>query len=178
VLRDVAPDDPSNAVLVGLCSGAYHAVEGALATPVRGVCVVNPMLAFVPPEDGKLDGRRQASAAPKRWARSLPGHRLVGRVTDRLPSAMWWIINRLAVEAAPARSLTKVLGSGVDVFVIAGDYEARLLSRGERRTLRRLQETGRFRMEIIPDLEHSLFERHGRELATRLLTDHVLVTYG
>jgi pimeloyl-ACP methyl ester carboxylesterase len=178
VLRDVAPGDPSNAVLVGLCSGAYHAVEGAIATQVRGVCVVNPMLVFLPPEDGKLDGRRQASAAPKRWARSLPGHYLVGRLGDRLPSVVWRMINRLAVEATPARSLSKVLDGGVeDVFVIAGDYEARLLTRGEDRTLRRLRETGRFRMEIIPDLEHSLFERHGRELATRLLTEHVLVSY-
>jgi hypothetical protein len=29
-------------------------------------------------------------------------------------------------------------------------------------------------MEVIPDLEHTLFERHGRKLATELLTKYVL----
>jgi pimeloyl-ACP methyl ester carboxylesterase len=179
VLAEVAPGEPSNALLVGLCSGAYHAVEGAIANQVRGVFVVNPVLTFVPPEEeGRPDGRRQASAATRLWARSLPGYEVLGRMAHRLPSAAWWVINRVAVQASPARSLTKVLEAGVDVFVIAGDNEAQLLSRGEAPTMRRLRRSERFRMEVIPDLEHSLFERHGRELASRLLTEHVLACYG
>ena len=31
-------------VFVGLCSGAYHAVEAALAGPTRSVCLINPVL--------------------------------------------------------------------------------------------------------------------------------------
>jgi alpha-beta hydrolase superfamily lysophospholipase len=179
VLADVAPGEPSNAILVGLCSGAYHALESALANQVRGVCVVNPMLSFVPPEDDStLEVSRQVSAATKRWARSLPGYDFLGGQAHRLPDAAWWIINRVAVKAPPARSLTKVLEAGVNVYVIAGDYEARLLSRGEARTMRRLNRSRRFRMEVIPDLEHSLFERHGRELATKLLTEHVIASFG
>jgi pimeloyl-ACP methyl ester carboxylesterase len=50
VLRAVSPEDPSNAILVGLCSGGYHAVEVALALKVRGLCVVNPSLTIRLPE--------------------------------------------------------------------------------------------------------------------------------
>jgi hypothetical protein len=62
----------------------------------------------------------------------------------------------------------------VNVLVIVGDEEAMWLSRGEGPTMRRLSRSPRFRMETIPDLEHTLFERHGRELAAGLVTKYVL----
>jgi pimeloyl-ACP methyl ester carboxylesterase len=186
-LRDISPEDPSNAVLVGLCSGGYHAMEGAIELKVRGVCTVNPVLTFRPPEVGAdvvfelrptaLGNRRPASGARKRWAKALPAHDLIGPVFERLPDSLWWIINRVAVQSPPARLLANVVDAHVNLFVIAGNEEARLLSRGEGRTLRRLWSNKLFHMEVIPGLEHSLFEQHGRELVTALLTEHVLGRY-
>ncbi|HVB92661.1 MAG TPA: hypothetical protein VND70_11260 [Acidimicrobiales bacterium] len=188
VLHAASPDDPSNAILVGLCSGAYHAVEGAIAGHVRGLLVVNPILTFKPPEvsskappelqSGTLDSRRQASGATKRWARALPAHDKLGPFVEGLPGPAWWIINRIAVESPPARTLSKVIDAGVNIFVIAGENETHLLKRGEGRTMRRLQRQPQFRMVMIPGLEHSLFEWHGRILASELLTEHLLNEYG
>ena len=83
VTRAVLPDDPSNAVYVGLCSGAYHAVEGAIALNVQSIYAVNPALIFRPPKMSaesmseqvleEPGPRRQLSGARKGWAaRSLP----------------------------------------------------------------------------------------------------------
>jgi pimeloyl-ACP methyl ester carboxylesterase len=178
VLRDVLPDDPSNAVLVGLCSGAYHAIEGALAYKVRGLCAVNPFFIFTRPKESALNTREQPSGAMKGWTRALFAHDQLASIVQRLPGAAWWIINRIALESPPTNTLSRVIDTGVNVFMIAGKNEAIQLSRGERWAVRRLRRTGRFRLEVVPDLEHTLFEQHGRVLATELLTEHVLSRYG
>ena len=41
-MRAVSPEDPSDVVLIGFCSGGYLAMERGLTTPPRGMCVVNP----------------------------------------------------------------------------------------------------------------------------------------
>ena len=41
-LTEMQPQDPANVVLIGLCSGAYLAVEGVLAFGARGACLLNP----------------------------------------------------------------------------------------------------------------------------------------
>jgi alpha-beta hydrolase superfamily lysophospholipase len=188
VLQDVSPNDPSNVVLVGLCSGGYHAVEGAIAARVRGLCAVNPILTIKPaevragaaagPESGKLDARRQASGATKGWARALPAHDFLGSFVQTLPSPVWWLINRIAVDSPPARSLAKLMEVGANTFIIAGEKEARAITRGDGRTMRHLRRTAGFRMEIMPGLEHSLLERRGRERATTLLVQHVIDQFG
>jgi alpha-beta hydrolase superfamily lysophospholipase len=188
VLRAMLPEDPSNAVLLGLCSGAYYAVDAAVEHNVRGVCAVNPILTFnVPAADpdeasaspaGTLERRREVKGGMKRWVHSMPAYDLINRVVQRLPGAAWWIINRVAVETPPARRLAQVVHAGVNVLVIAGTDEARWLRGGEGATLRKLDATGRFRMEVIPGLEHTLFERRTREVAVGILTDHVTRNFG
>ena len=42
VLTDALPEDQSNAVLIGLCSGAYQAIESGITHKVRGVCRAQP----------------------------------------------------------------------------------------------------------------------------------------
>jgi alpha-beta hydrolase superfamily lysophospholipase len=187
VLRAVLPADPSNAVLIGLCSGAYYAVEEAIVDKVRGLCAVNPILTFnVPgadpgggstPSAGSEEGRREVTGGMKSWVRTMPAYDRINRIAKRLPSAAWWIINRVAVEMPPARRLGQVVDAGVNVLVIAGTDEGRWLRGGEGRTLRQLERTGRFRMEVIPGLEHTLFERRTRDVAAGILTDHVVANF-
>jgi hypothetical protein len=114
----------------------------------------------------------------KGWTRALFAHDQLASIVQRLPGAAWWIINRIALESPPTNTLSRVIDTGVNVFMIAGKNEAIQLSRGERWAVRRLRRTGRFRLEVVPDLEHTLFEQHGRVLATELLTEHVLSRYG
>jgi hypothetical protein len=190
VLRAALPADPSNAVLVGLCSGAYYAVDGAIVGKVRGLCAVNPILTFSlsslsgadpdegsDPSAGPLEGRREVTGGMKSWVHTMPGYDRINRIAKRLPSAAWWFINRVAVEMPPARRLGQVVGAGVNVLVIAGTDEGRWLRGGEGRTLRQLERTGRFRMEVIPGLEHTLFERRTRDVAVEILADHVVTNF-
>jgi pimeloyl-ACP methyl ester carboxylesterase len=180
-LRHFSPDDPGNAILVGLSSGAYHAIEVALECRVRGLCVVNtPMSTGTeeppPPKDAGQggDSRRENPDAMKGWTVRLQKLDWFNFVLRRLPDGAWWFINRAALGTPPSRKLSRVIDSGVNVLVIVGDEEAMWLSRGEGPTMRRLSRSPRFRMETIPDLEHTLFERHGRELAAGLVTKYVL----
>ena len=102
----------------------------------------------------------------------------MNRVSKRLPSSAWWIINRIAVDITPARRLARMVDAGVDVLVIAGTDEARWLKGGEGRTVQRMEQTGRFEMEVVPGLEHTLFEYSTREVAVRILTDHIVEKFG
>ena len=181
VLRAVSPRNPSNAVLVGLCSGGINALAPAIEIKVRGVCVLNPILTFKDLNhdgDEPDQGPAQTKGGMKGWVGKMPGYTLINRISKRLPSSAWWIINRIAVEITPARKLARVVDAGVDVLVIAGTDEGRWIRGGETRTLRRLEQTGRFRMEVIPGLEHTLFEHSTREVAVRILSDHVVGRFG
>jgi alpha-beta hydrolase superfamily lysophospholipase len=182
VLRAVSPRDPANAVLVGLCSGGFNSIEPAIEVKVRGLCALNPILTFkdVNAQDAGTPGQGQAQTkgGMKGWVGKVPGYTLINRISKRLPSSAWWVINRIAVDITPARRLAKVVDAGVDVLVIAGTDEGRWLSGGETRTLHRLAQTGRFRMEVIPGLEHTLFEHRTREIAVEILSDHVQGRFG
>jgi alpha-beta hydrolase superfamily lysophospholipase len=181
-LRAVSPQDPSNAVIVGLCSGGFNSLAPAIELKVRGVCALNPILTFKDLEQkdgsGVEQGPGQTKGGMKGWVGKVPGYSVINRVSKRLPSSAWWIINRIAVEITPARRLARVVDAGVDVLVIAGSDEGRWLKGGETRTLHRLEQTGRFRMEVIPGLEHTLFERSTREVALGILYDHVVSKFG
>ena len=190
-LKDIAaaisPDDPAAIVLVGLCSGAYHSIEGGIAMSARGVCVLNPViprntlnqpnrtLSPRPP-----DPRRRATAARKPWVRRLPAHDRLAALAERLPGAAWWLFDRIGVELPPARALERLVEHGVDTFVVCGETEARKIRRGEESVLRRLRRTGRFRMEVVPGIDHELFQRAARDqvepMLTRYLVEHFVPT--
>jgi alpha-beta hydrolase superfamily lysophospholipase len=182
VVHAVVGGDGTNAVLVGLCSGALYALEEGMASKVRGVCAINPILTLNLPEpegaaasdSGTGGERREVTGGMKSWVRKMPAYDRINRVVQRLPSSAWWIINRVAVATPPAQKLAKVVDAGVNVLVIAGTDEGRWLRGGEGRTFRQLEGTGRFRMEVIPGLEHTLFEGHTREVAAKTLTEHVM----
>jgi pimeloyl-ACP methyl ester carboxylesterase len=182
VLRAVSPHDPSNAVLVGLCSGGFNSIEPAIELKVRGICAVNPIFTFkdFETEDGDeaQGGSAQKKGGMKGWVGKVPAYDRIMRISKRLPSSAWWVINRIAVEITPARRLALVVDAGVNVLVIAGTDEGRWLKGGEGRTLRRLEQTGRFRVDVIPGLEHTLFEHRTREIAVEVLTEHVVGSFG
>ena len=181
-LHAAGPRDPSNAVLVGLCSGGFNSIGPAIEVKVRGVCAVNPVLTFKDLDlehGGEADQRSgPTKGGMKGWVGKIPGYRLMNRVSKRLPSSAWWIINRIAVDITPARRLARMVDAGVDVLVIAGTDEARWLKGGEGRTVQRMEQTGRFEMVVVPGLEHTLFEYSTREVAVRILTDHIVEKFG
>jgi alpha-beta hydrolase superfamily lysophospholipase len=179
----ISPEDPTNIFFVGLCSGGYHAIESALQQRVDTICAVNPVLTFYrreqPPgrfesdREPALSGR-QARSSVRPWAQAINRLDLTHRLERRLPDGAWWFANRIFVKAFPARTFKRLVGSDVRLFVVAGTAETTLLRRGERLLLRSLRTSGRFRMETVPRLEHSLLERTGRKRVSDLLTAYVL----
>jgi alpha-beta hydrolase superfamily lysophospholipase len=187
-LEAVAPLRADKVVLVGLCSGAYHAIECALTQTVDSICLVNPILTFfgtseIPPgrfEPQETEERadRQATLSARRWTQALGRLGALRGLLHRLPDDAWWIVHRLFVKSPPVRTFQRLARREVDVFVVAGPGETRKLLRGERWAFRSLSRSGGFSIKTVPHLEHSLLERTGRERAAELLTAHVLQRFG
>ncbi|MDA8340703.1 MAG: alpha/beta hydrolase [Actinomycetota bacterium] len=171
-VRSVSPDDPSDVVLVGLCSGGYGALETALTLGARGVCTINAAVSSTSmhKESGLADSRRQAfMTLPMPLVRLARKH---GRTA-------WWIwrtVRQVVVGWAPMAVVARGVRAGVDTFVVSGEDEVRPLREvaywrwfGERR----LRRTGRFTLTVVEDMDHSLLIRDGRERAAALLDAHV-----
>jgi esterase/lipase len=186
IRRAVAADGTGAIALVGLCSGGYHAIESALRAPVASVCAINPVLTFdrwreqpyrrFDPGDGSAGPHDSDDlGATRPWTtRLLARLAPLRKMTRRMPDSGWWFLDRLRASARPAQILGRLADSGVDVLVVAGPGEARLLTRSDRRAFRALVGTGRLRMETVPHLEHSLLERTGRARVAELLRQHVV----
>ena len=182
IRRAVSPGSDADVILVGLCSGGYHAVESGLIAPVASVCLVNPALTpflsvdpphrrFEPGEATRYDDREALGSTPS-WLSQAARLERVRTVVGSIPGT-WWVVKRL-MKATPGRSLTRLTQSGVDVLMVNGGVEDNLMRRGEQRRFRALLRKGRLTMETIPGLEHTLLERTGRDQVSALL--HAYVT--
>jgi alpha-beta hydrolase superfamily lysophospholipase len=170
----VCPEDPTNVVLVGLCSGGYQALEHALARPVRAVYAINPVLHFAPPEaaTGPIDPRRRICqpatglAQAYRWLPIAPLRRRLGKLA-------WRAAHLLHRHRDPSNWLGQLRDDGVKVLVICGEDEARPFASvasdgaggvaGER-----------IRIDVIPGLDHALMPAFQRAEVTRLMTEHLV----
>ncbi len=107
VTRAVSPLDPSAVVLMGLCSGAWHSVQAALAGDARGVVAIN-LVPPSPPGDpaprspeappGGAGYRARLSAAKtvlRQRASRLPGHHYLGGLSRRAEDVTSWAGHRL-----------------------------------------------------------------------------------
>ncbi len=84
--------EPANAVLIGVCSGGYHALEAAVRLAPRGIYGINPTVFFPPPET-KGEGIRNPG---RRFNLPMPsGATIRGKVVSmrwleqRVPPARW-----------------------------------------------------------------------------------------
>lgn len=180
-IRQLTGPGETGIVLVGICSGGYHSAEAALNFPLLGVYMVNPT--FVPRREALVVpepevGRRQAPPSTRRWARALPAHDLLAALVWRLPSPVWWVLNRTAVSQAPSSTLRRIAERGTELVVVCNSPDAWLATRGNRRAIRRLGRSGRMQVEIDDNIEHTLLASDGRERVVAFLTGHIQKRYG
>jgi pimeloyl-ACP methyl ester carboxylesterase len=175
----LCPDDPTNVVLVGLCSGAYQALESALLLGPRGVLGVNPVLRFDPPEaaGGSIDSRRQICrpinpliASYRSWASP--------EVRRRLRGVAWRLANAVSPTRSPRSWLAQLAADGVDMYCICGEDEARPLTEGTQLAQLQLTTDTCLRVEVIPGLDHALIAADQRALVSDRLTEHLLARFG
>jgi alpha-beta hydrolase superfamily lysophospholipase len=167
----LCPDDTTNVVFVGLCSGGYQALEAAVAHRARGVCVVNPVLRFRPPEldDGLIDPRRRLcrpTTNVSRVARRLPDLGLLSG--PRLQT--WRQVGFGEPHKSQASWIRELVDSHVDTLCICGEDEAEAIA-VEMTTTGRHQD---FEVQIYPGLDHALLSSGQRDQVVERMSDHVL----
>jgi pimeloyl-ACP methyl ester carboxylesterase len=204
--RAVSSHDPSDVLLVGLCSSAYHVLEAAWVLSARGVCALNPGVIFQPPEvanGGTIDPRRRfcvpqiavVVAAKNQvslrlfWQRfpRLPWSvRRVVRMTRKFARKLQGPVRAIAWRSRSLLSPSNRLGdrladlaeTGTDVYMISGPEEIRPFLHSGIRAIRRAQETGRLRMDVIPALDHAVRPSSDRDEVAQRIVDHVLSRFG
>lgn len=175
--RGVSPDDPSDTVFIGLCSGGYSAFEAALAVGARGAYVFNPALS-----SASMNKSTEQADPRRRAFRPLPVP--LANLARKHGRTAWWIwrtYRQFAVWQAPMSVPASAVDAGLDVLLICGEDDARPLREvrywrfvGERR----LRKTGRFELVIVPGMDHVLLFGDGRRKGARILTEHVLARFG
>ncbi|MGH3510485.1 MAG: alpha/beta fold hydrolase [Nocardioidaceae bacterium] len=203
VARAISPQDPSDVVFIGICSGAYLTLESALELGPRGICVLNPVFSFITAER-PVDRRRRAMQRTRTTLNALFG-RAIGRAAHRispvlrfeggfdwsrwfeagywqrsivrrgwnLPEPVWRLLNGLMLSRRPADVLQEIVRNGTDVYIIAGDPDHEHVVVGGRKRLARMERGSRLRIDYLPGLDHSVLKAGMRERVMALLTEHV-----
>jgi len=173
----VEPSDPSNVILVGLCSGGYQALEDALRSPVRGVYAINPVLHFTPPEleSGPMDPRRRI-CWPIQGLSLAYRSILMEPVRRRLRHVAWFAAHSLSRhrDRNPGRWLPQLRHDGVRVFVVCGEDQAFAFGRSRDSRQDPTVESDPVRIDVIPGLDGALMPGRQRADVTAQLTAHVI----
>ena len=190
IVEAVSPGHESAVILVGLCSGAFHAVRAGLDVDVDCIMAINPIFSgrlrdsAAPRSAAEPIGSRRAATAPGRGARTLARRALstaddlLTGVSRRVPDEMRsWFTKRLNPGPLASQVFQRLVSRGVDTVVICGRNEGRVIRLGEEGVLRRLEKRPGFSMEIFPSIDHSLFARAARDQILPLLTQRVIPRY-
>jgi hypothetical protein len=202
-VRYLAPEDPRDVILLGLCAGAFHALLAAPSTGVGGVAVLNPLLLPTPGvrERGSLGD--PIEGAPAAWVgaepseptdhsgpseptdHSGPRRRFLGSLRDKgvfhpitrhLPDRAWWVLQLLKGGSDPVASIREVVDSGTAVCIVLGPDEWPGIGRGRTHELRKVARSGVFEIAYVPTLDHSFHVASGRSEALEVLDEWVLGT--
>ncbi len=172
VTQELNPDDPSNSVFVGLCSGAYLAIEAALEMQARGVCALNAPVCI-----DFLHGVRRLELSHRGILRLL-GEQLkqVGQYRW-YAAAVWYVFQSLVPASYAVDLLEQLEDHNVDLLLI-NNAEDLSPFHGvpflRSMDVRRLSESGGRHIEFIPGLDHSMHFAEGRARAIDVLDRHVL----
>jgi alpha/beta superfamily hydrolase len=162
-VRGVCGDDTSKVSLIGLCSGAYTAVEAGLHLRPAQVATLNLPARFVPPElmTGASTAARKGTSLPPRPLRVLVRLGWLRKLGHKLPNRFFQVLERLGVLASPWTPLSKLADVGVEVIAIAGDTDAAPFSVGRARELAALRRRGLIWREL-PDVDHATIRKNAQ----------------
>jgi pimeloyl-ACP methyl ester carboxylesterase len=173
VAAALSPDDPSNTVFVGLCSGAYLAVEAGLSLHTRGVCIINPPIGL-----DLLSGIATLERSPKGSVRTVAVRMKEGALRLRWIFMGVWQVARVVRPKLFNRNLmAEYARSGSDLYVLASRDDVAPSERAERFGwffAGRLVNPKNYDVHFVPDLDHSMHVAVGRERAIEMLDRHVI----
>ncbi len=165
------PADPTNVIMVGLCSGGYQALENALVRPARGVYAINPILHFTPPELawGPMDPCRRICFPSSSFIaayRRIPGLEPLRR---RVRGVAWRVARKLHRDRDPSSWLDQLRRDKVKVLVIGGEDESRPFGAPTRANDDEL-----IQIDVIPGLDHALMPAWQRDEVIGRMTEHLV----
>jgi hypothetical protein len=155
-------DDLSQVTLVGLCSGAYAAVEAALHLRPARVATINLPARFLPPEllSGGSASARKGTSLPPGPIRFLVRISWMRSLKQRLPVGLSLLLERLGVLNSPWAPLHRLADAGVEVIFIAGEADGRPFTHRRERELASLRRRG-LKWHLLPRLDHSMLRADG-----------------
>jgi pimeloyl-ACP methyl ester carboxylesterase len=168
--------DAAEVVLVGLSSGGYHAIEGALRLHPFGVAAINPGLAsWVPEQDeGRIDPRRRAYRPMPVALRKLAVRH------ERIARWLWRATLQVWVGRSPNWGVAEVARRGTPMLIIVNEHDSVQFEPSLYWSIVRwvLRRRGLLSVDRVPGSDHSLYTQAGEERAAVLLTDWVLSRCG
>jgi pimeloyl-ACP methyl ester carboxylesterase len=168
--------DASRLVFIGLSSGAYHAIEGALRLHPLAVCAINPGLTgwVAEMDHGPLDPRRQAfkPMAPPFRAFAVKHHRMAHKA--------WRTLLMVLVHRSPADGLCKVGQRGTPVLLIVTENDVHQFEPSPYWSMvrRRLTKRGLLEVRVVPGSDHSTYTIEGQRDTFPILVDWVVERFG
>ncbi len=171
-------DDPRDVVLVGVCSGAIHALEGAAALRARGVVAINPPVEHErPAADDAAGTRGRVTGSSPGWVRGLGNTRLLAKLESRIPDPFWWFLHKVRLVRSPAAGIGMLVAAGTGTYLMCGPAEIRPFRERSGTQLRSLGRSEQFRLDVVEGLDHSLLRREPRDRALALLLEHLASRY-
>jgi len=172
VMRVLSPEDPSNSVFVGLCSGAFLGLEAALALQSRAACAINPPIGM-----DVLHAAVRLGGSRRRALRALAT--LLKEAVERLrwvAAGAWELCRMLLPSTVAADLLVSVADRGSEVLVLAS-YEDRSPSTAP--VLRTINSypfvaSKGYDVEWIEGLDHGMHAADGRARTVDSLDRYVL----
>ncbi|HUD69470.1 MAG TPA: alpha/beta hydrolase family protein [Acidimicrobiales bacterium] len=172
VARALRPDRPSDSVYIGLCSGAFLAVEGGLSVHAKGVCVINPPVGI-----DFLHGSYRLAGSRRAPVRALGTLFKDVALRLRWVSVVIWQGCRVIMPTVFSTDvMSRLAGTGTDLLVLSCTDELSpypKTNRFDRFFSKRLIAPKGYDVTFVPGLDHSMLAAKGRARTVDLLDRHV-----
>jgi pimeloyl-ACP methyl ester carboxylesterase len=176
VVRVLSPQDPSDTVFIGLCSGAYLAVEAALTLHSKGVCAINP-----PVNTDFLHGMARLEKSRREYLRALALQLKQAAMRLRWIASATWEVCRLVLPSSyTVDIMAQVVDDGTNLLVLASTDDLSPFPRIPLlRSLdnRRVAKPRNYQAQFVTGLDHSMQNADGRALVTQLIDRHILENF-
>lgn len=165
--------------IVGLCSGALLAFDGALACPlVTGIVSINPR--FDKPFRDRRPDHQLRAAGQSFGPLTVPLSKApLARLLDRLPGAVWRFLALTHVVASPTTALRRVLERGrihVTLVFSRGERGLRVLQARTSEEFAKIRKDPNVDVTELPMTDHNMFDLEMRRVVGLLILDRLATT--
>ncbi|HMC39227.1 MAG TPA: alpha/beta hydrolase family protein [Acidimicrobiales bacterium] len=174
-IRALTGGATGSAVVGGMCSGSYFAIQAAARIPTRTVIGLSPVFE-VPRVMRGPQGPASEHAGWRTSLRAVAQRPAVLKLRRRAGAVAWRMAHVTGVRRSPVATARSVAAQGAELVLVCGPDDAERLQRRGGWILNRLMGQGRVRYSVLPHLGHSVLTRDERLAVEALLLDHLVPT--